>query len=92
MVTVDRLGSAHWVFIQYVRVRVPSGFGGGAGARDHDWDLGAELLDLLCVVQKVVWVHAQEHHNRGSERTGDVGDGADWAVGAQVGDPPAAAA
>ena len=46
MVTVDRLSSAHWVLIQYVRSCVPGDLGGGARARDHDRDLFGELFDL----------------------------------------------
>src|SRR5215216_817048 len=92
MVMVDGLGGAHWVLIQYARLCVPGDLGGGARARDHDRDLVGELLDLARVVQEVVWVDAQEDHERGCEGAGDVGDGADRAVGAEVGDPPAAAA
>jgi hypothetical protein len=92
MVTVDGLGGAHWVLIQYVRLGVPCDLGGGARARDHDRDLVGELLDVPGVVQEVVWVDAQEDYDRWCEGWGDVGDGADRAVGAEVGDSPAAAA
>jgi hypothetical protein len=92
MVTVDRLGSAHWVLVQDARLGAPGDLSGGARARDHDRDLVGELSDLARVVQEVVWVDAQEDHDRGCEGAGDVGDGADRAVGAEVGDPPAAAA
>jgi hypothetical protein len=92
MVTVDGLGGAHWVLIQYVRLGVPGDLGGGARARDHDRDLVGELLDVPGVVQEVVLVDAQEDHDRWCVGWGDVGDGADRAVGAEVGDSPAAAA
>ena len=65
MVTVDGLGGAHWVLIQYARLCLPGDLGGGARTRDHDRDLVGELLDLARVVQEVVWVHAQEDHDRG---------------------------
>src|SRR5215216_5038788 len=92
MATVDGLGGAHRVLIEYVRLRLPGGLGGGARPGDHDRDLFGELLDLPRVVQEVVWVHAQEDYDRGQDGPCDVGDGADRAVGAQVGDPPATAA
>ena len=91
MVTVDGLGGAHWVLIQYARLCLPGGFCGSARPRDHDRDLFGELLDLPRVVQEVVWIHAQEDHDRGDEGSCDVGDGTDGAVGAEVDDPPAAA-
>ena len=55
-------------------------------------DLVGELLNLARVVQEPLWVHAQQDHDRRGEGGDDVGDGPDWAVGAEVGDPPAAAA
>src|SRR5215217_1744231 len=54
MVTVDGLGGAHWVLIQYARLCLPGDLGGGARSRDHDRDLFGELLDLPRVVQEVV--------------------------------------
>ena len=92
MVTVDGLGGAHWVLIQYARLCLPGGLCGSARPRDHDRGLFGELLDLPRVVQEVVWVNAQEDHDRGQDGPCDVGDGADRTVGAEVGDPPAAAA
>src|SRR4029450_5161541 len=89
---VDDAGGAHWVLIQYMGLGVLGDLYGGARACDHDLDLCGELLDLARVVQEVVWVHTQEDHDRGPQGAGDVGDGADRAVGAQVGDAPATAA
>jgi hypothetical protein len=92
MVAVDGGGGAHRVLIQYLRLRLPGDLGGGARARDRDRDLVGELLDFVSVVQEPLWGHARQDNDRGCEGAGDVGDGADRAVGAQVGDPPAAAA
>src|ERR671910_465716 len=75
-----------------MRLGVPGDLGGGAGTRDHDLDLVGELLDLPRVVQEPLWGHAQEDNNRGCKGWGDVGDRVDRAVGAEVGNPPAAAA
>ena len=50
MVTVDGLGGAHWVLIQYARLCLPGGLCGGARPCDHDLDLFGELLDLLRVL------------------------------------------
>jgi hypothetical protein len=92
MVAVDGLGGAHWVLVQPARPGLAGDLGGGACTRDHDLDLVGELLNLARVVQEPLWVHAQEDHDRGCEGWGDVDDGVDGAVGAEVGDPPAAAA
>ena len=91
MVAVDGLGSAYWVLIQCLRPRPPGDLVGCAPACDHDLDLLGELLDLARLVEKPLLGHAQEDDDRGDDRAGDVGDGADRAVGAEVGDPPAAA-
>jgi hypothetical protein len=92
MVTVDDAGGAHWVLVQYMGVRLPGDLGGGACTGDHDLDLLGEVFDFARVVQEPLCVDAQEDDDRGHEGSGEVGDGADRAVGAEVGDPPAAAA
>src|SRR5215208_7297966 len=74
-----------------MRPRVPRDLGGGAPAGNHDLDLLGELLDLARLIEKPLLGHAQEDDDRGDDRPGDVGDGADRAVGAEIGDPPAAA-
>src|SRR4029453_16637008 len=74
-----------------MRPRVPGGLGGGPGAGDLDRYLAGELLDLGGLVEKPLLGHGQQDDDCGDDRPGDVGDGADRAVGAEVGDPPAAA-
>ena len=88
MVTVDRLGGAHRVLIQYARLCVPGDL--GVAPVPAIMTGRGELFDLARVVQEVVWGDAQEDHDRWCAGWGDVGDGADRAVGAEVGDPPVA--
>jgi hypothetical protein len=64
---------------------------GCAPACDHDLDLLGELLDLVRMIEKPLLRHAQQDDDRGDDRPGDVGDGADRAVGPEVGDSPAPA-
>jgi len=58
MVMVDGLGGAHWVLIQYARLCLLGGLGGGARARDHDRDLVGKLLKLACVVEAIAGHYA----------------------------------
>ena len=83
MVTVDGLGGAHRVLIP---LRVSGSVGRPPGwrlYRDQHRDLSGELLDLARVIPEVVWVDAQEDHDRWRQGAGDVGDRADGAVGAE---------
>jgi hypothetical protein len=92
MVTVDAAGGAHRVLVQNLCLCVPGGLGGGACTGDHDRDLFGELLDLVRLIQEPLWPDTQEDHDGGHDGSGEVGNGLDRAVGAEVGDPPAAAA
>src|SRR5512132_924237 len=92
MLTVDDGGGTHRVLGQRLRVGLPGRLGGGPRAGNHDRYLASELPDLVGVVEEALRVHAQEDHDRGLDGSGGVGDRPDRAVGAEVGDPPAAAA